>query len=138
MYLDHKDLDEILADNPSLEGNGFAPFAAGDKPSRIDLGQVHLAIRWLDHHGRRTTINPDYSSYGLKHHAEKTAPALRPGAVPYISNGAFIAAALYLGYKVSQIRDTPNARINIRFDKKVQAELLARAEELSKQCHMSS
>jgi hypothetical protein len=131
MPIEQEELEALLMDNPRLEGTGFAPFAVGDKPSRIDLGQVNLAIRWLDYHGRRITINPDYSSYGLKHHAEKTAPALRPGAVPYISNGAFIVAALYLGYKVSQIRNTPNARINIRFDKKSQAALLEKVKELS-------
>lgn len=119
-----EELDELLAHNPRLEGNGFAPFSTGSKPSRIDLKQVDLALRWLDYHGRRTTINPDYCSYGLKHHAEKTAPALRPGAIPYISNGAFIAAALYYHYKVSQIRGTPNARINIRFYKTSQDALL--------------
>lgn len=127
MPIEQNELEELLMANPDLEGNGFAAFEVGDKPSRVDLAQVNLAIRWLDYHGRRTTINPQYSSYGLKHHAEKTAPALRPGAVPYISNGAFIAAALYLGYKVSRIRNTPNARINIRFDKKSQAELLEAA-----------
>ena len=124
MIITQQDLDEVLAANPELQGNGFAPFEVGDKPTTVDLKQVDLAIRWLDYHGRRTTINPQYSSYGLKHHAENTVPALRPSAIPYISNGAFIAAALYLSYKVSRIRGTPNARINIRFDRKEQAKLL--------------
>jgi len=127
MLITQEELDAVLAANPRLKGNGLAPFEAGDTPSRVDLGQVDLAIRWLDYHGRRTTVNPNYSSYGLKHHAEKTAPALRPGAVPYISNGAFIAAALYLNYRVSQIRGTPNARINISFRKVPQAVLLKKA-----------
>lgn len=127
MLITQEELDAVLADNPKLQGNGLAPFEVGGTPSRVDLGQVDLAIRWLAHHGRRTTINSRYSSYGLKHHAEKTIPALRPGAVPYISNGAFIAAALYLNYRVSQIRGTPNARINISFRNVPQAMLLKKA-----------
>lgn len=122
MLIDQKALDTLLAANPNLSANGFLSEPT-DTPN-VDREQVDLAIRWLDHHGRRASINPDYSSYGLKHSAEKTAPALRRGAVPYIANGAFIAAALYLNYKITRIRDTPNVRINIRFDKKSQAKLL--------------
>ena len=127
MLITQEELDAVLAGNPKLQGNGLAPFEAGGKPSRIDLGQVDLAIRWLAHHGRRTTINSQRSSYELKHHAEKTAPALRPNAVPYISNGAFIAAAIHLNYRVAQIGHTPNARINISFKKGVQTTLLEKA-----------
>lgn len=130
MSLTQQDLDEVLAANPQIQGNGLAPFTVGDKPATLNLEEVNLAIRWLDYHGRRTTINPKYSSYGLKHHAENTVPALRLGAVPYISNGAFIAAAVYLGYKVSRVRNTANARINIRFDKKEQAKLLEKARNI--------
>ena len=32
---------------------------------------------------------------------------------PYISNGAFIAAAYFLGFTVKRINDGPNAYINI-------------------------
>jgi hypothetical protein len=136
MLITQKELDEVLAANPHLEGNGLAPFKVGDTPSRVDLAQVDLAIRWLGHHGRRATINPHYSSYGLKHHAENTGPVLRRNAVPYISNGAFIAAALHLNYRVSRIGRTPNARINISFNKKTQAELLKKAGAVrSAQCH---
>ena len=136
MLITQKELDEVLAANPHLEGNGLAPFKVGDTPSWVDLAQVDLAIRWLDHHGRRATINPHYSSYGLKHHAENTVPVLRRNAVPYISNGAFIAAALHLNYRVSHIGRTPNVRINISFNKKTQAELLKNAGAVrSAQCH---
>jgi hypothetical protein len=127
MLITQQQLDAVLATNPQLQGNGLAPSEVGDTPEQIDLGQIDLAIRWLDYHGRRTTVNPQYSSYGLKHHAEKTAPALRPGAAPYISNGAFIAAAIHLNYHVAQIGHTPNARINISFRKGVQTTLLEKA-----------
>ena len=47
------------------------------------------------------TINRRHSSYGLKHLAEKFSPNL------YLSNGAFIAAALLVGYRFEV--DPPNA-----------------------------
>jgi hypothetical protein len=128
--IQQKELDALLVANPDLTANGFLPFA-GEATNPVDLGQVDLAIRWLDHHGKRVTVNYTVSSYGLKHHAEKTAPALRHGAIPYISNGAFIAAALYLNYQVVPMKHSPNARMNIRFDKKAQAELLEKAKERS-------
>ena len=128
MLITQQQLDAVLATNPQLQGNGLAPFGVGGTPGRIDLGQVDLAIRWLDYHGRRATINPKYSSYGLKHMAEKTAAILRPNAIPYISNGAFIAAAIHLGYRVAQILDTPNVRVNISMKKKIQDELLEKAK----------
>lgn len=130
MLITQTELDSVLAANPHLQGNGFAPFSVGDTPTPVDLGQVDLAIRWLGYHGRNTAVNQKYSSYGLKHHAENTAPTLRPGAVPYISNGAFIAAAIFLHYEVRQIGSSPNARINIRFNKASQAELLKKANEV--------
>ena len=136
MLITQKELDSVLAANPQLSGNGFATFKAGHTPSSVDLAQVDLAIRWLDHHGRRARVNPRYSSYGLKHYAEKAAPALCPNATPYISNGAFIAAALHLNYRVSRIGDSPNARINISFKKAAQEELLKKAAATrSAQCH---
>ena len=124
MLITQKELDEVVAANPELGANGLASFSILEPQNPIDLSQVDLAIRWLDHHGRRGTVNPSYSSYGLKHFAENTVPALRKGAIPYISNGAFIAAALYLNYRVVRIESTPNARINISFNKAEQKKLM--------------
>lgn len=118
MLIDQKTLDEVMAKHPALTANGFA------EGEPVDLGQVDLAMRWLEYHGRRATINPKFSSYGLKHLAEKTTAALRPGAVPYISNGAFIAAAVHLGYRVSRIRNTPNVCLNFSYNDKNQKTLL--------------
>ena len=55
-----------------------------------------------------TRLEKQFTSYQLKHFAEKTA---KPH--PYISNGAFIAAAYFLGFTVKRINDGPNAYINI-------------------------
>lgn len=128
MLITRTELNEVLAANPNLGANGLAPFAAGDTQSPIDISEVDIAIRWLDRHGRRVTVNPKYSSYGLKHFAERVAPVLRRGAIPYISNGAFIAAALHLNYRIYRIGSTPNIRLNISFNKKTQSELLKKVE----------
>jgi hypothetical protein len=127
MLITQQELDTLLTANPKLSGNGLTS-KWQDGPTPVDRGQVDLAIRWLGYHGRRVTINPKYSSYGLKHAAENTAPILRPNAIPYISNGAFIAAAIHLGYRVVQILDTPNVRINISMKKKIQDALLKKAK----------
>lgn len=128
LLVTQSDLDAVLARNPNLSASGFVETMDGENP--VDLGQVDLSIRWLDYHGRRTYVDRRFSSYGLKHAAESVAPALRPGAFRYISNGAFIAAALYLRYHVQRERNGPNARINIRYYPERQAALLDKTNEV--------
>jgi hypothetical protein len=74
----------------------------------IRIHEVREAARWLAKNRRRATINRKYSSYQLKHFAEKTAEG------GYISNGALIAAAYYLGFDVEPDGGhSPNACLNI-------------------------
>lgn len=77
----------------------------------IDPSQVQTCVEWLLAHDaldRRKTINTRFTSYGLKHKVERAKNQ-------YISNGAFICAALYLGYKMKRASPTsPNACFNIR------------------------
>jgi len=60
--------------------------------------------RWLSTKQKIKTINNKISSYGLKQKVEK-----RYGE--YVSNGVFIAAALYNGFKIK--KSGPNAFFNI-------------------------
>ena len=61
----------------------------------------------------RNTINEQRSSYGLKHRVEQW-----PGRESkYVSNGAFILAALELGYTYKRIQNGPNAFFNMSFVK---------------------
>jgi|TARA_R110001606_G_scaffold205429_1_gene353188 hypothetical protein len=103
------DVDRVLADNPLIAAEGFY---VGELEAHVNTGirihEVREAARWLERNRRRATINRKYTSYQLKHFAEKTA---KPH--PYISNGAFIAAAYFLGFTVKRINDGPNAYINI-------------------------
>ena len=62
--------------------------------------------------GRRKSINRKVSSYGLKHSAERVMRDLNV-AQYYVSNGAFITAAIALGYKVERIEGTPNCFFDV-------------------------
>jgi hypothetical protein len=63
--------------------------------------QVELCKNWITKNCKpRKTINHNHSSYGLKHDVERDVGE-------YISNGAFIRAAIELGYKYKV--KSPNA-----------------------------
>lgn len=51
-----------------------------------------LVCAWLSRVGKSKTINKRHSSYGLKHYVE------RRYTPHYCSNGAFIVAAIHLGF----------------------------------------
>jgi hypothetical protein len=74
----------------------------------VDIEEVKLCKQWLLRKARkRKTINTNYSSYGLKHRVEDTYGK-------YVSNGAFIVAAMELGYEVKPTDfDSPNGNFNI-------------------------
>jgi len=78
----------------------------GKKPIQ---SEVELCERWINEFvTMRKTINTERGSYGLKHAAEHWLNE-------YVSNGAFIQAAVNLGYKYK--RDGPNAYFNMAFPK---------------------
>ena len=71
--------------------------------------QIATAIAFL-RHCTRTTL-PRRGSYGLKHAAETWGEA--NGMSSYVSNGALIAAAVYLGFVVHPHASGPNAAIGV-------------------------
>ena len=86
-----------LTDEGIVNTNGPAP----------DETQVRMARVWLRSLAVTTVnINKKTTSYGWKHVAEKFAKN-------YISNGAFIRAAMDEGFKVKHIEGTQNAYINL-------------------------
>jgi hypothetical protein len=94
IYSDHwrkpraERLSILEADRKSLRGN---------------LEDVTWTAQWLRTNIAPTkTINRRHSSYGLKHMAEKHSPRR------YLSNGAFIAAALIAGYRYRVSPESPN------------------------------
>lgn len=87
---------------------GFAD-EEGEKPAR---SEVELCEKWIKEFARaRKTINCSSNSYSLKHTVERWSGT-------YISNGAFIQAALNLGYRYKRFR--PNAIFNMSFPQGVE------------------
>jgi hypothetical protein len=97
-----------------------------------DPEQVDVCRAWLRAHCEpRKTINTRRSSYGLKHDVEHSTsvPDVThlqtdqwgrqwAGSYRYVTNGAFIAAALLEGYRmVPTGLGSPNAWFNISFRK---------------------
>lgn len=78
--------------------------------------QFELALVMLQVADKRKSLNRDYTSYGLKHTAEQISRkyGFRKDLKDYVSNGVFIAAAMYEGFEVRQIRwGSLNAFLNI-------------------------
>lgn len=108
-------LHRIIEKNPDLSAWGMMPRymrrQLGITPedherSRRDLKEqfrgFKLCVRWLSLFRQRITINFSLgSSYSLKHLAESWAGE-------YISNGAFIAATIYLNITYLYRGDSPN------------------------------
>jgi hypothetical protein len=84
-------------------------------PSRreLDPHEVELARRWIRLFATPTkTIRRRYYSYGYKHAVERWTE--KSGFNNYISNGAFIQAALLEGYRCAPIRSSSlNAYFNM-------------------------
>lgn len=85
---------------PLIDPRGIAPYHEPYEPNQhsfdteTGLQQVATAIEFLLQNG----IAPASDSYGLKHDAERWGRD--NGFVPYVSNGALIVAAIYLGFEL--------------------------------------
>lgn len=79
----------------------------------VDSEQVKTCEEWIKNNARkRETMNKDRTSYGLKHDVERDTGK-------YVTNGAFIQAAINLGYKAKPLaNNSPNAEFNMGFAKK--------------------
>lgn len=104
-----------------------------------DRRQVEACKRWLERHVEPAkTVQQVFGSYRLKHVVEEWYRASGPGI--YLSNGAFITAAIELGFE-AVLRDGPC--INCKFKMKSQrrrkapptpAEMLAAAVGRNRRC----
>ena len=111
---DRNVLLRVMKAHPLLTYSGIGeletPYQATPKGRQKLLDakeEIDAALDWLSRQERRKTINPHWSSYGLKHIAERATGT-------YIANGSFIAAALMDGWTVKRCAsDSPNALLNI-------------------------
>lgn len=66
--------------------------------------EVERASYWLKEFAKtRKTINRQYSSYVLKHCAERYYSERFPNQHYYVSNGAFLVAAERMGFEIVQL-----------------------------------
>lgn len=125
--LDAKDVEHRLAiamnEEPLLNDFGIGPYsgnrrkpreerlrilAEDRKKLRNSLDDVAWTVQWLESNIKPIkTINRRRSSYVLKHIAEKHSPK------GYLTNGAFVAAAMIAGYPYKISADSPNPQFGM-------------------------
>jgi hypothetical protein len=105
-----KTIEQVLEEHPTLSANGFdsrrAASFEGTHQERVSefhsvIEEVNECLDWLSDIRMIKTICYSRGSYGLKHDVENDCGR-------YISNGAFIMAALMRGYPMRR-NDGPNA-----------------------------
>ena len=113
-------LRRVLAENPGLCANGWGTDPADFEDSRTHMTSRHgveefgRALAFVEARCRPTrAITTHATSYGYKHMAEHWhRRELGDAADCYVSNGAFIAAALALGYRHRLLPGSPNCLFN--------------------------
>lgn len=82
---------------------------ASEELSPFNASQIRNSREWLQlfAHPLRT-VRPRQNSYRLKHDVEYWADVMRPKEGSYVTNGAFIVAALLEGYRWRIINGGPN------------------------------
>lgn len=112
------DIAAVIKKVPDLTSFGIGLYEKGrglnaeQKSAKLKEGQDELLgmskectaiCEWLSDKAKIKTINKRHTSYGLKHMAEKE--------IGYITNGAFICAAVFCGFDFKA--SGPNAHFNI-------------------------
>lgn len=123
------DIRAVLARHWELTHFGMGPNsrnlkeASGEGPA-VELGQQELlaaldecnkACTFLRHVEKRKTVNRKMTSYCLKHQAEGFLRSLKDRPTnAYVANGAFICAALHLGFEMQRAGlSSPNVYFNM-------------------------
>lgn len=109
------DIEAVMREIPELGDFGVGIFNQGrgksleerraereaEKRALLNSADICTKIcEWLADFEMTKAINHKHSSYGLKHLAEKE--------IGYITNGAFIAAAVHSGFPFKVFPDSPN------------------------------
>ena len=97
-----------------------------EPPDPVQISMAKIFITQCCMHLKQVKLRG--SSYGWKHDAEswfqdgsEGGPRRPHGAPPYISNGAFIAAAIALGYRFKRIGRSHNAHLNMSHQREAKA-----------------
>jgi hypothetical protein len=97
-----------------LDAAGVAQYDRPPNPEEVEMSKAWMRM-WAKSCDR---MNHKRTSYGLKHAVEAWAEWMQtngylPGVGSYISNGAFIQAALEAGYQMQVEPGSPNVCFNI-------------------------
>jgi len=107
--------EKMIVKPADLYNGGFGAKYGPERPNRP---QVEICKLWLRLYiTPRKTFNARHGSYGLKHYVEEWAGE-------YVANGAFIQAAIELGYKYK--RYGPNAIFNMSWEKAIKEGVMDR------------
>lgn len=100
-------IKETLDVIPNLRYLGVNSFDEED-PDRLlhSFDEFERAVSWAKGLNKIQSINPNRSSYGLKHLAEDATG-------DYISNGVMIAAMIHCGFNVRAEEGCPNVWFNV-------------------------
>jgi hypothetical protein len=110
-------LRKVVEDTPQLNKNGLNNFNHSKDSQKLltpsGLLEFAIALSYLEQADRTKQPNTNIpTSYGLKHQAEKWGRVTINDSCSYVSNGALIAAASSLGFKLKAF-GTLNCNINI-------------------------
>lgn len=113
-----EDLLQIMKEHPTLRALGFG---VEDDVFKLEnyLNACNAACEWLSLVQRTKSINRRVrTSYQLKHAAQRWYEAKyeRPC---YIPDGAFIAAAIHMGFEMLRKRGDPSVYLNISAKSKI-------------------
>jgi len=122
-----QDLHDVVDKTPALGVNGFrydafhrgktseeklSIFEGERREIRLLHREFKLCCNWLTGCEKRKTLNVDWGSSSMKNAVERWA--MRQGIQDnYVSNGAFIAAAIHMGFECVPAFDSPNALFNV-------------------------
>lgn len=101
----HIDWDKTPEENAAAYTSDLKSFLG------TGLREFRLCCEWLKGLNKIKTINTWRSSYSLKEYVEEWAMS-KGETDSYVSNGAFIAAAVHMGFTWKQGFDSPNVLIN--------------------------
>jgi len=120
--MNRNDISAIITRVPALNEFGIGLFDRGrglsetEQRAQLHAGQEALrdsddvctkvVARLAQNARKRKTISPRWNSYGLKHIVEREIRC-------YVTNGAFIAAAIFSGFSYKVKRNDPNVWFNI-------------------------
>lgn len=109
MRKDSMEKNSMILDKYSILDTGIFPKNKLSEDSRLPVNdEITICEEWLFKYTEpQKRYNDRHSSYGLKHQVEKWSNE-------YVSNGAFIFAAVSLKYPMKVLEDGPNAIFGIK------------------------